>query len=79
MLHNWEFSNEIPADLSIEDCENLRFRFEIFLFIFFFFLLFCFTFFLLLLCYSILFIHQNWLNGIEFITSFISSGFWIPM
>ena len=33
MLHNWEFSNEIPADLSIEDYENLRFRFEIFLFI----------------------------------------------
>ena len=37
MLHNWEFSNEIPADLSIEVYENLRFRFEIFLFFFFFF------------------------------------------
>ena len=40
MLHNWEFSNEIPADLSIEDYENLRFRFEFFLFFFFFFFFF---------------------------------------
>ena len=47
MLHNWEFSNEIPADLSIEDYENLRFRFEIFLFIFFFFF-FAFKFYLFL-------------------------------